>query len=72
MSSNNSNRKASRGRQRIPLSRIESNTNCTVTSSKRRNGLIKKANVISTLCGVKILLHNPTQSNKTSALTVKP
>ncbi|XP_031116739.1 agamous-like MADS-box protein AGL61 [Ipomoea triloba] len=35
---------------------IESDTNRNVTSSKRRNGLIKKANVISTLCGVKILL----------------
>ncbi|XP_031117003.1 agamous-like MADS-box protein AGL61 [Ipomoea triloba] len=55
MSSNNSKRRAGRGRQRIRLSRIESDTNRNVTFSKRPNGLIKKANEISTLCGVEIL-----------------
>ncbi|XP_019179196.1 PREDICTED: agamous-like MADS-box protein AGL62 [Ipomoea nil] len=56
MSSNNANRRVGRGRQRIPLSRIESDTSRSVAFSKRRNGLIKKANEISTLCGVEILL----------------
>ncbi|XP_019179194.1 PREDICTED: agamous-like MADS-box protein AGL61 [Ipomoea nil] len=56
MSSNNATRRVGRGRQRIPLSRIESDTSRSVAFSKRRNGLIKKANEISTLCGVEILL----------------
>nr|GMC69953.1 agamous-like MADS-box protein AGL61 [Ipomoea batatas] len=56
MSSNNSTRRVSRGRQRIPLSRIENDARRTVTFSKRRFGLFKKASEISTLCGVEILL----------------
>ncbi|XP_019183831.1 PREDICTED: agamous-like MADS-box protein AGL61 [Ipomoea nil] len=45
-----------RGRQRIPLSRIENDAQRSGTFSKRRDGLIKKANEISTLCGVEMLL----------------
>nr|GLL22441.1 MADS-box transcription factor 23-like [Ipomoea trifida] len=56
MSSNNSTRRVSRGRQRIPLSTIENDARRTVTFSKRRFGLFKKASEIATLCGVEILV----------------
>ncbi|XP_031106106.1 agamous-like MADS-box protein AGL61 [Ipomoea triloba] len=56
MSSNNNTRRVYRGRQRIPLSRIENDTHRIVAFSKRRFGLFKKASEISTLCGVEILL----------------
>nr|GMC62634.1 agamous-like MADS-box protein AGL61 [Ipomoea batatas]GMD09639.1 agamous-like MADS-box protein AGL61 [Ipomoea batatas] len=56
MSSNNNTRRVYRGRQRIPLSRIENDTHRIVAFSKRRFGLFKKASEISTLCGVKILI----------------
>ncbi|XP_031106107.1 agamous-like MADS-box protein AGL61 [Ipomoea triloba] len=56
MSSNKSTRRVHRGRQRIPLSRIENDVHRTVTFSKRRFGLFKKASEISRLCGMEILL----------------
>ncbi|XP_019183833.1 PREDICTED: agamous-like MADS-box protein AGL61 [Ipomoea nil] len=56
MSSNNSTKRAGRGRQRIPLSRIENDAHRSVIFSQRRRGLIKKANEISTWCGVEMLL----------------
>ncbi|XP_019185048.1 PREDICTED: MADS-box transcription factor 23-like [Ipomoea nil] len=56
MSSNNSTRRVSRGRQRIPLQRIENDVQRNVSFSKRRFGLFKKASEISTLCGVEILV----------------
>ncbi|XP_019185056.1 PREDICTED: agamous-like MADS-box protein AGL61 [Ipomoea nil] len=54
MSSNNSVRRVGKGRQRIPLKRIENDIHRNVSFSKRRLGLFKKASEISTLCGVKI------------------
>lgn len=56
MSSNSSTRRMGRGQQRIPQSRIENDAHGSVTFSKRRASLIKKANEISTLCGVEMLL----------------
>nr|GMC64647.1 agamous-like MADS-box protein AGL61 [Ipomoea batatas]GMC69954.1 agamous-like MADS-box protein AGL61 [Ipomoea batatas] len=56
MSSNKSTRRVHRGRQRIPLSRIENDVHRTVTFSEHCFGLFKKANEISTLHGVEILL----------------
>ncbi|XP_019185054.1 PREDICTED: MADS-box transcription factor 23-like [Ipomoea nil] len=56
MSSNNRTRRLGRGRRRIPLERIENDVQRNVSFSKRRFGLFKKANEISTLCGVKILV----------------
>nr|GMC76323.1 agamous-like MADS-box protein AGL61 [Ipomoea batatas] len=56
MSSNNNTRRVYRGRQRIPLSRIENDTHRIVAFLKRRFGLFKKASEISTLCGVEILV----------------
>ncbi|XP_019185055.1 PREDICTED: agamous-like MADS-box protein AGL61 [Ipomoea nil] len=56
MSSNNRTRRLGRGRQRIPLERIENDVQRNVSFSKRRFGLFKKASEISTLCGVKILV----------------
>nr|GMC60893.1 agamous-like MADS-box protein AGL61 [Ipomoea batatas] len=53
-SSNNTSRRVTRGRQRIPLARIENDAHRNVTFSKRRTGLFKKASEMSTLCGTEI------------------
>nr|ASZ79973.1 MADS62 [Bambusa multiplex] len=44
------------GRVKLPIKRIENNTNRQVTFSKRRNGLIKKAYELSVLCDIDIAL----------------
>lgn len=44
------------GRVKLPIKRIENNTNRHVTFSKRRNGLIKKAYELSVLCDIDIAL----------------
>ncbi|KAL3614387.1 hypothetical protein CASFOL_042461 [Castilleja foliolosa] len=42
--------KKGKGRQKIPMERIESETSRKVTFTKRRNGLFKKASELHTLC----------------------
>ncbi|KAJ9170323.1 hypothetical protein P3X46_018439 [Hevea brasiliensis] len=44
------------GRVKLPIKRIENNTNRQVTFSKRRNGLIKKAYELAILCDIDIAL----------------
>ncbi|XP_050205058.1 agamous-like MADS-box protein AGL104 isoform X2 [Mercurialis annua] len=44
------------GRVKLPIKRIENNTNRQVTFSKRRNGLIKKAYELAVLCDIDIAL----------------
>ncbi|XP_039140110.1 truncated transcription factor CAULIFLOWER A [Dioscorea cayenensis subsp. rotundata] len=44
------------GRGRVQLKRIENKINRQVTFSKRRNGLLKKANEISVLCDAEVAL----------------
>uniref|UniRef100_K9LYZ0 SQUA-like protein 2 n=1 Tax=Iris fulva TaxID=92176 RepID=K9LYZ0_9ASPA len=44
------------GRGRVQLKRIENTINRQVTFSKRRAGLLKKANEISVLCDVDVAL----------------
>ncbi|KAL0330917.1 UNVERIFIED_CONTAM: Agamous-like MADS-box protein [Sesamum angustifolium] len=53
-----------RGRQRIPMRRIESQDDLYATFSKRRLGLYKKASELSTLCGVDIgvIIFSPTNN----------
>nr|GMC58701.1 agamous-like MADS-box protein AGL61 [Ipomoea batatas] len=56
MSGRNTSRGVTRGRQRVPLDRIENEVQRLVTFSKRRTGLFKKASEISTLCGTEIAM----------------
>lgn len=53
--------RASRGRQKIQMRKMENNSNLQVTFSKRRCGLFKKASELSTLTGVEIamIIHSP-------------
>jgi MADS-box transcription factor len=44
------------GRGRVQLKRIENKINRQVTFSKRRTGLLKKANEISVLCDAEVAL----------------
>ncbi|KAG9132282.1 hypothetical protein Leryth_012962 [Lithospermum erythrorhizon] len=44
------------GRGRIEIKKIENTTNRQVTYSKRRNGIIKKANELTVLCDAKVCL----------------
>lgn len=44
------------GRGRIEIKKIENTTNRQVTYSKRRNGIIKKANELTVLCDAKVSL----------------
>ncbi|XP_047340164.1 agamous-like MADS-box protein AGL62 [Impatiens glandulifera] len=48
--------KTSRGRQRIPLYKIEDNGRRSVTFSKRKFGILKKSSELSTLCGSNMAL----------------
>nr|GMD34582.1 agamous-like MADS-box protein AGL61 [Ipomoea batatas] len=52
----NTSRGVTRGRQRVPLARIENEVQRLVTFSKRRTGLFKKASEMSTLCGTEIAM----------------
>ncbi|KAK3122043.1 hypothetical protein QOZ80_8BG0664400 [Eleusine coracana subsp. coracana] len=54
------------GRVKLPIRRIENNTNRQVTFSKRRNGLIKKAYELSVLCDIDIALIMFSPSHKLS------
>nr|GMC72059.1 agamous-like MADS-box protein AGL61 [Ipomoea batatas] len=56
MSGRNTSRGVTRGRQRVPLDRIENEVQRLVTFSKRRTGLFKKASEMSTLCGTEIAM----------------
>nr|GMD36321.1 agamous-like MADS-box protein AGL61 [Ipomoea batatas] len=56
MSRRNTSRRVTRGRQRVPLARIENEVQRLVTFSKRRTGLFKKASEMSTLCGTEIAM----------------
>ena len=42
------------GRGKIEIKRIENSTNRQVTFSKRRNGILKKAQEISVLCDAEV------------------
>ncbi|CAL5428817.1 unnamed protein product [Camellia sinensis] len=44
------------GRVKLKIKRLESSTNRLTTYSKRKNGLIKKANELSVLCDIDIVL----------------
>ncbi|GMN45520.1 hypothetical protein TIFTF001_014717 [Ficus carica] len=44
------------GRGKIEIKRIENSTNRQVTFSKRKKGILKKAEEISILCDAKVLL----------------
>ncbi|CAI0418886.1 unnamed protein product [Linum tenue] len=44
-------KKASKGRQKIEIKKVENDPHRHVTFSKRKNGLFKKATELSTLCG---------------------
>ncbi|KAA8545734.1 hypothetical protein F0562_020815 [Nyssa sinensis] len=46
--------KKSKGRQKIKMAKIKSESNLQVTFSKRRSGIFKKANELSTLCGAQV------------------
>ncbi|CAL5411443.1 unnamed protein product [Camellia sinensis] len=46
----------SKGRQKIPMTRISNESNRSVTFSKRRSGLFKKASELCTLCGAEIAI----------------
>ncbi|VFR02752.1 unnamed protein product [Cuscuta campestris] len=61
---NNSNKRVRRGRQRIPLTKIENDVHRQVTFSKRRSGVFKKASELSTLCGVDIAMVIFSPTNK--------
>ncbi|XP_031121104.1 agamous-like MADS-box protein AGL29 [Ipomoea triloba] len=56
MSRRNTSRGVTRGRQRLPLARIENEVQRLVTFSKRRTGLFKKTSEMSTLCGTEITM----------------
>ncbi|KAK6142086.1 hypothetical protein DH2020_012188 [Rehmannia glutinosa] len=55
-------RKKTKGRQKIPIARIEKESDCFATFSKRRLGVFRKASEISTLCNVDIgiIIYSPT------------
>ncbi|CAO2814759.1 unnamed protein product [Amaranthus hypochondriacus] len=59
--SNQKIEKKTKGRQKLPLVRIEKESNRLVTFSKRRSGLFKKASELCTLCGVEaaIIVFSP-------------
>ncbi|KAB1208607.1 Agamous-like MADS-box protein AGL62 [Morella rubra] len=46
----------SKGRQKIRMEKMESESNLQVTFSKRRSGLFKKASELCTLCGAEIAI----------------
>ncbi|XVE94087.1 hypothetical protein REPUB_Repub01dG0250600 [Reevesia pubescens] len=52
--SNTSSTKATRGRQKIQIKKLEDESSRQVTFSKRRNGLFKKASELCVLCGANI------------------
>ncbi|KAF4382017.1 hypothetical protein F8388_014134 [Cannabis sativa] len=49
-------RRVCRGRQKVPMRRIENESNLQVTFSKRRYGIFKKASELCTLCGVELAI----------------
>ncbi|XP_057548753.1 uncharacterized protein LOC130827115 [Amaranthus tricolor] len=59
--SNQKIEKKTKGRQKLPLVRMEKDGNRLVTFSKRRSGLFKKASELCTLCGVEaaIIVFSP-------------
>lgn len=46
----------SKGRQKIKMMKMESESNLQVTFSKRRSGLFKKASELCTLCGAEVAI----------------
>ncbi|GER26828.1 MADS-box transcription factor family protein [Striga asiatica] len=54
--------KRTKGRQRIPIKKIEKESDCFATFSKRRLGLFKKASELSKLCKIDIglVIFSPT------------
>ncbi|XP_057975982.1 agamous-like MADS-box protein AGL62 [Malania oleifera] len=46
----------SKGRQKVPMAKMTSDSNLQVTFSKRRAGLFKKASELCTLCGAEIAI----------------
>ncbi|TYJ38561.1 hypothetical protein E1A91_A05G451300v1 [Gossypium mustelinum] len=54
--SSNTTTKATRGRQKIPIKKLENESSRQVTFSKRRTGLFKKAIELCILCGCNICI----------------
>ncbi|XP_039019248.1 agamous-like MADS-box protein AGL62 [Hibiscus syriacus] len=52
--SSNTTTRATRGRQKIQIKKLENESSRQVTFSKRRNGLFKKASELCVLCGANI------------------
>ncbi|CAF2165343.1 hypothetical protein HID58_026194 [Brassica napus] len=52
-----------RGRQKVPIAKMEKDANLQVTFSKRRQGLFKKASELCTLCrvGMGVIVFSPGQ-----------
>lgn len=48
--------KITKGRQKIPIVKMENESNLQVTFSKRRSGLFKKASEICTLCAAEVAI----------------
>ncbi|PKA50401.1 Agamous-like MADS-box protein AGL61 [Apostasia shenzhenica] len=53
---NNKKKKTSRGRQKIEIKKIKNEAARQVAFTKRRQGVIKKASELSTLCGIDIAI----------------
>ncbi|KAL6516502.1 hypothetical protein OROGR_019807 [Orobanche gracilis] len=55
-------KKTTKGRQKIPIKRIEKESDCYATFSKRRLGLVRKASELSNLCNVDVglVIYSPT------------
>ncbi|KAL3515392.1 hypothetical protein ACH5RR_022294 [Cinchona calisaya] len=49
-------RKSTKGRQKLPIAKMEKKSNLQVTFSRRRNGLFKKASELCTLTGAEVAL----------------
>ncbi|CAH9111351.1 unnamed protein product [Cuscuta europaea] len=64
MSSNTATKRVNRGRQRIPFTKVEDETNRKVMFSKRRSGLFKKASELCALTGVDIAIVIFSPANK--------
>ncbi|KAL4331431.1 hypothetical protein AHAS_Ahas13G0499400 [Arachis hypogaea] len=56
--------KKNKGKQKIEIKKIEENRYCQITFSKRKEGIMKKANEIRALCNINIDLIMYSSSGK--------
>ncbi|KAF7811106.1 inositol-tetrakisphosphate 1-kinase 3-like isoform X1 [Senna tora] len=56
LDASSSQKRRSKGRQKIEMKKMSNESNLQVTFSKRRNGLFKKASELCTLCGAEVAL----------------